>query len=619
MKNYNVKSILLAIMALMTMASCGDFLEIEPKNFVSEDNFWNEKTDIDQMVIGTYTKMQSEAFIRRLIMWGETRSDNIQDGLNCSGQLDIYRTLQEQLLSTNQFADWTCFYSVINQCNIIIQRAPEVSEKDPVYTASNVLATQAEMTFLRSLCYFYLVRAFKDVPYYTNAIQSDEEVHPIGATNGDEIVRALIPDLESVVGNALKAYPKDKREMYNSNCNRVTQNAIYALLADLCLWDGQYQKCVQYCQKVIDAKRQEYYDDYSYETEDGRGSSRNNSRTESNISLVKWADDSGEGYPLIACFSDNYYGADFNSIFGGDGNSFESIFELAFTKESDGDQYINNSALASLYGNYYSSTATDAQGKGYLAASDELLNDLNNGLNRIFNNKYDCRYYTSMDIDDDYTFAYVAKGVCAERTIELATGSGTNFPFAASKETQVASYHTRNWIFYRLTDVMLMQAEALIELATNDTYGIKDEEGNAATDEGGKKLVDENLQKAFGLIYAVNRRSIMTPTTATNAAVNTNCLKINDATTKGELRNICMQERRRELLFEGKRWFDLLRYSRRENSLNYIPSKKGATKIVNPEALYWPYYKNELKNNPLLEQKPFYANSDEEGNYSSTK
>ena len=616
MKNYNIKSILLAGIACLTLVGCGDFLTIEPKNFVSEDNFWNEKTDIDQMVTGTYTKMQDEAFIRRLVMWGETRSDNIGEGLNCSGQLDIYRTLQEQLLSTNQFADWTCFYAVINQCNIIIQRAPEVSEKDPVYTHSDVLATQAEMSYLRDLCYFYLVRAFKDVPYYTYAIQGDEDVVPIGATNGDEIVRNLIADLESVVSNALKAYPKDNNERYNSNCNRVTQNAIYALLADLCLWDNQYEKCIQYTQRVLDAKLQEYYDDYSYNTGDGT-SVRVNGRSSSNVQLFKWSDDDGVGYPLIPCYSENTYGADFNAIFGSNGNSFESIFELAFTKQSDGDGYINNSALASLYGNYYSATAADSRGKGYLAASDELLNDLNNNLNRIFAHRYDCRYYTNMDIDEDYTFAYVAKGVVDEQTIQLASSS--NFPFAAQRHNEVASYHTRNWIFYRLTDIMLMQAEALIELASNDSYAIQNEDGTIATDEEGNRLYDQNLKKAFGLIYAINRRSIMTNTTSTNSIVSNYALKLQPTTTKAELRTICQQERRRELMFEGKRWFDLLRYSRRENSLSYIPSKKGATKIVNTEALYWPYFKNELKNNPLLEQKPFYGNSDEEGNYTSTK
>ena len=43
---------MLAAVACLGLSSCGDFLAIEPKTFVSEDNFWNEKTDIDQMVTG---------------------------------------------------------------------------------------------------------------------------------------------------------------------------------------------------------------------------------------------------------------------------------------------------------------------------------------------------------------------------------------------------------------------------------------------------------------------------------------------------------------------------------------------------------------------------------------
>ena len=52
MKTYKVKSLFVAVLACLGLTSCGDFLEIEPKTFVSEDNFWNEKTDVDQMVIG---------------------------------------------------------------------------------------------------------------------------------------------------------------------------------------------------------------------------------------------------------------------------------------------------------------------------------------------------------------------------------------------------------------------------------------------------------------------------------------------------------------------------------------------------------------------------------------
>ncbi|MDE5786934.1 MAG: RagB/SusD family nutrient uptake outer membrane protein, partial [Bacteroidaceae bacterium] len=83
-----------------------------------------------------------------------------------------------------------------------------------------------------------------------------------------------------------------------------------------------------------------------------------------------------------------------------------------------------------------------------------------------------------------------------------------------------------------------------------------------------------------------------------------------------------MEERRRELMFEGKRWFDVVRRCHREGNASYakvIPGKNGGATPASYEGLFWPYNKNELKNNPLLKQKEYYGGSDTDGNYSSTK
>ena len=52
------------------MTSCGDFLDIYPLTMVYEDNYWNEKNDVDQIVTGCYTRMQDDDFVRRLFIWG---------------------------------------------------------------------------------------------------------------------------------------------------------------------------------------------------------------------------------------------------------------------------------------------------------------------------------------------------------------------------------------------------------------------------------------------------------------------------------------------------------------------------------------------------------------------
>ena len=607
MKKNKIKMLSMAMVACLGLSSCGDFLAIEPKTIVSEDNFWNEKTDIDQMVTGVYTKMQSDAYIRRCIVWGEVRSDNIGDGLETSTYTDLYRTLKEYLLSTNSFTDWYSFYSVINQCNVIIERAPEVSKKDPVYTQSDVAATVAEMSFIRALSYFYLVRAFKDVPFYFDAVQSDEDATPIAATNGDQIVRTLIADLESVVGSAMKAYPKDQNSKYNSTVNRVTQNAIYALLADLCLWDNQYQKCADYAQKVIDAKIDEYNEDYAGKT---------TSTSMGDLALFKWAEDTSDGYPLYPCYSGSSFGNDFNQLFSSTGNCFESIFELAFTYDGSDNRYLANTACGALYGNYYITKGNS--GQGYLGAYETVSMSPKNS-QAVFDHIYDCRYYANImtmssgTSSKGYCNKFVANGVSIE------TVSGADLPFKNTNMIMLADYNNHNWIFYRLTDVMLMQAEALIEKAQYDRYDPRDANNAQLKDENGNIIYDEDLRKAFALIYAVNRRSFMTNSTTTTP---TGVLKISDYATKASMRELCMKERRRELMFEGKRWFDLLRRCHREGSPEYIksnvPSKSGGTTPVNYEALFWPYNKYELKSNDLLEQKPYYGDSNEDGSFEST-
>ena len=608
MKRNKIISILLVAVSFVGLTSCGDFLEIEPKTFVSEDNFWDEKKDVDQMVAGVYTRLQNDAFIRRCIVWGELRSDNIGEGLNVSDQTDLYRALKEYLLSTNQYTDWHSFYAVINQCNIIISRVPEVAEKDPVYTQTDVLATQAELSFIRDLCYFYLVRAFKDVPYYTNPVFSDEGATSIGATDGDQIVRELIADLEAVAPNALKAYPKDSGRGFNSSRNRATQNAIYSLLADLCLWDGQYQKCVDYAQKVIDAKLAEYKEDYA-----GKATST----TTGGLAIYKWTDDASEGYPLYPCFSGSSFGNDFNQIFCANGNSFESIFELAFTYDGSDNRYISNSACGALYGNHYLKDGND--GQGFLGAHDDVSSSPKTSA-KVFDHANDVRYYANINTTSGgaSTKYFSSKFVKEMVAVTEKTGS-SELPFETTTVSVYGNFDNHNWMFYRLTDVMLMQAEALIEKAQYDRYDPRDASGNPLKDGNNQQIYDEELRKAFGLIYAVNRRSIMVNSSNSTPSDE---LKIGKVASRGQLRELCMKERRRELMFEGKRWFDLVRRCHREGSAMYIknnvPSKAGGTAPVNYEALFWPYNKNELKNNTLLEQKPYYGDGDEEGNFSKT-
>ena len=573
-----------AVLGLLSLAlvGCSDFLEIKPRDIVTEDNFWNEKTDVDQMVAGCYASMQSDEFIRRCIVWGELRSENIYPGSQVQDNEDLYQTLRENLLTTNSYCKWNVFYEVINKCNTIIRNAPLVSEKDPSYRSSDVQATIAEMTALRSLCYFYLIRAFDEVPFTRDAVTQEDEVQYQPASTFDYVLGEIIKDLEAVKPYALEHHASIDQNQdgvgrnYNSNCNRITRPAINAMLCEMYLWQRNFDKAIACADEVLDAKRKDYERDYSRQT----------SLTFSSPQLLTAPH--GLIVPMYQAVQNNA-GNVADAIFGV-GNSFESIFELSFNYSSSQTSYVQSTALADLYGGY--PTKDGNNGSGLLGVNPNIVADVFNGTNDFFANNYDTRYYTSFQpVDQNYGEGFVRKGVASNFRLEPKVQNNIQFN---SSEGSAFSHHSdfdRNWIFYRLSDVMLLQAEAYLMKATNEE-----------TDEN-KAL----LEKAFDLIYLVNSRSV---TDRTKYYVATS----SDATHRGPLMQILRKERNAELMFEGKRFFDLVRYARFDGNTdvvrNTVTSKisSGGTGLFpSMPYLFWPYAKEECQVNPYLVQKSIYG------------
>ena len=123
---------------------------------------------------------------------------------------------------------------------------------------------------------------------------------------------------------------------------------------------------------------------------------------------------------------------------------------------------------------------------------------------------------------------------------------------------------------------------------------------------------DQHFEEAFSLINAVSRRAVNSFVPGTGEILVFDDYK----ESKESMEQLVMDERHRELMFEGKRWFDLLREARRTGNTRDLAktvTKKQLTNIsgiqirlADPNALYLPYYRNEVKVNPYLHQNPAY-------------
>jgi hypothetical protein len=553
--------------------------------------------------------MQEGGFINKVITWGELRAENVTQGPDVPG--DIQQLLKCNLLSTNGCCNWDAFYNVINRCNIVLHYAPSVADLDPNYNTTDLNMTTAEVKAIRALSYFYLIRTFKDVPFTLNPSIDDFQEYVVPATKHEIILDSLILDLEGC-----KDYAPLKNPDRKKNTGRVTRNMIYTLLADMYLWKASdynlpvaaqqeaYRKCIEYCDMVINYKINQYKID-----EDG--------------DLDKAMDKqvfAEYGYPLLAELREGSTTPHaYNAIFG-TGNSFESIFELTYgNAESD----IKNTDLTYMYGG---STQNGGETTYVLGNENLIATEITSAAyndETLFPVTYDYRSLTSFHFNDGTApeiNKYIVRNYTGSESDFGKVGSAWKAATAARPNISwISTQQGVNWIVYRLTDVMLMRAEAEINLAATLTPVVEEpEEGTepAKTRANGASLstADELYQDAFNLISAVYLRSNPeAPSGARPAFAN--------YTTYESMMKLLDNERRREFLFEGKRYYDLVRRSRRDGNTEYyaasLASKFGEAskavliKMAMLDFIYMPYAERQIDVNPLLNQNPAYAKEDE--------
>jgi hypothetical protein len=562
------KYIVLTIGIVFGLSSCNDFFNILPLNEIVLESYYTEENDITSVVNSCYAGLEAPAItngpagmINLLAAWGEMRSDNITVG--SSPSTDESQILKENIMPTTIYSNWAPLYTVINRCNTVIHYAPLVNQKDPNYTISEMKANIAEVKAIRALCYFYLIRTFRDVPFVTEPSIDDTQNYKVPATSFDDILTYLINDLESIKEDAVRRYADP-----TNNTSRITRYSIYALLADMELWKQDYPKCVEYCDKVIDFKKELYLEEVALKG--------NNT----DLELFK-------EMPLISEHpsGSTRSGNTATKIFGV-GNSFESIFELNYEE----NQSVGNAFVQSYYGS--GSTI------GRFSVPPFLIENIVTGANKIFKNT-DCRYLEFMG---------PASAASTQYSIIKYTRTSVSFdtPLASSTTAYAVSGTSRsgafaNWIIYRLTDIMLMKAEAEVVIGKSN---LNDSVASAVT-------LKPYLQKAFTLVSAVYNRA------NNKTFLSTDTLKYNEYNGSASMMQDLVQlERQRELLFEGKRWFDLVRRARREgrndnlitNVIKKQTSNSGAIqiKLASIDGLYFPYSESELKINPFLKQNPAY-------------
>ena len=204
----------------LSFSSCEDYLTITPTDRIVEEEFWEDKNDLKNALTACYRRMIENDMMKKYILWGEVRSDNFELTTGVTAT-NITNLMNANLLSTNNIFTWTCFYNLINYCNKILVRGPEIVQKDESFSNGDWLPMRAEAITLRAFAHYYLVRTFGEVPYVTTEYNNDGQDFLIGQSTQIEVLDNIISDLESVKDQAMIDYGNT-----SDNKGRITRKAV---------------------------------------------------------------------------------------------------------------------------------------------------------------------------------------------------------------------------------------------------------------------------------------------------------------------------------------------------------------------------------------------------------
>lgn len=585
-----------ACAALMT--SCDDFLTLLPTDSIPDEHFWTSKEDLYGVRASAYIKATSDDALSRILYWGEFRAiDNVKQANSNSS---LTKTMEGELYPDDDNFKWDVFYSSISYCNKVLEMGEVMinnkDKYDPTFADSEWQPIKAEVTALRALMYFYLVKAYRDVPFVTRTISTDAEAlqarKGMPVTQGARILQQLIAQLEATKDFAPRNYGNA-----SDNKGRFTRNGVKALLADIYLWEASLlNKGIEKGYKLLDENGNTITDQATLNTMRDNYLAKAsdlcddviNDVLNNDVDYVEYKKQNGttndiirnQVYPLYQLDTRKGFLSTTDDVYQriwGSKNSFESILEFQFNGSSRVNNTVKNSYFSSSGGTpmvsgrdeLFASVATVINGydfKGFGKTDSRMLQCVSLPDKTSQNYLIHKNAYTSYAVND---WADMAKGV-VESTISKREDSSQN----------------ANWPVYRISDLMLIKAEC-----------------NARR--------NNNVAANFNMIIELHKR--YNPTLgytgySTSPLIEEGYADSRNAT---ELLQFVYNERQREFYSEGKRWFDLVRQAEWQNDAanalqTYMVNVQAKDRLINRLrklcAMYVPYNYNEIKQNPALVQ-----------------
>lgn len=239
-----INKLFLTLFAFVSLVACNDAIEIDPIGQLTEDITFETVNDLQLGLNGAYALYTPENEIK----YNSIFTDNTKPGFDNGGQ-DI--NLHNWFVTADQIdvrAIWNSYYSLINQCNRVLEASalvtPDSSEEDDY---NNILG---QTRVLRAFAHFQLLQ------YFTEDASDDSKLGVILSTSVpsiDEVFpRSTNGELFTFINDELTTASALLSPSQTSN-TLVSQDFITAFRARMAITRGLNTQAMGFAQTLIDA------------------------------------------------------------------------------------------------------------------------------------------------------------------------------------------------------------------------------------------------------------------------------------------------------------------------------------------------------------------------------
>ncbi|MDJ1498670.1 RagB/SusD family nutrient uptake outer membrane protein [Cytophagaceae bacterium DM2B3-1] len=249
------KIVLIALtMSCVFMTSCNkDFLERPSQNNPTEENYYNNAEQVNSATGLLYNRVWYDYQDKAFHAIGEALGGNMLTANDPNYGGLVYNKFTFTSSDVLVAASWASLYSVVGSASSLVQTLENkrAAVSDDAYLVQGI----AEARFMRGVAFFFLARAFGNVPIIDDPVAfASSGVFDSPRYLQKDVLRYVLEDLQ---------YAEDNLASEASQKGRITNLSATGLMAKVYLYMGDYANAKAKAAEVINSGKYDLYPDYN--------------------------------------------------------------------------------------------------------------------------------------------------------------------------------------------------------------------------------------------------------------------------------------------------------------------------------------------------------------------